>query len=688
MYQRFISQRTCLHCGHCAIVVHTVLRPLLHVDHDVLARPGRLHPIADMSTEFSLDRFESLVDARDYDNAHEALIVLINTLMSNRSKLPGVALAYADPTKQTDASGIDTLQRIADAITKLLADPDFVLSPKQAGQLLQSRHCLNMLFVASSYGSTDHILRALLAHAQASGDASSQKALISKQIVLYTVESEFDIDLEDLAKADPVLAASLGLSVVGSAVVISPAAHAKRERMIEWLPRALEAIDDLDQLPGPSVCGAYMHCSYSSLPQRHAMKRNISQLVRAKLQELGLLGYEAKVGCAPRRTDNRKPLMIVVLEWFSGGHSIYRTHSRTMLAARERFEVVAFGEAQHVDEAGRAIFDRFIPFEHPEYVGEIVRQVSKFAHENQADVLYMPSVGMFSHTIFMTNVRVAPLQIAALGHPATMHAACIDYVSVEEDFVGDPTCFSEKLMRLPKDGQPYVPSKLLTDVEPSIPARGEFVNIAVTASAMKLNPHFLDACRRIVETAAVPVRFHFMTSWSEGLDIAYVRKLVEAALPRENVLVYGGMNYATYLKVVNAMDMFVSPFPFGNTNGIVDALTLGLPGVNLCGAEVFEHIDAGLFSRAGLPSWLTAHSVDEYVYAAARLATQHVEREMLRRKLIEEKAVERIFEGRPEEFGRNVLALVNAQASEAARAAQTRAKPKAKAKARSRAAAK
>src|ERR1700761_6349405 len=151
MYQPLVSRRTCLHCGHCAIVVHTVLRPLLHVDHDVLARPGRLHPIADMSTEFSLDRFESLVDARDYDNAHEALIVLINTLMSNRSKLPGVALAYADPTKQTDASGIDTLQRIADTITKLLADPDFVLSPKQAGQLLQSRHCLNMLFVASSY---------------------------------------------------------------------------------------------------------------------------------------------------------------------------------------------------------------------------------------------------------------------------------------------------------------------------------------------------------------------------------------------------------------------------------------------------------------------------------------------------------------------------------------------------------
>ncbi|MBP0591363.1 adhesin [Paraburkholderia sp. LEh10] len=646
-----------------------------------------------MSTDFSLDRFETLVAARDHDAAHESLIDLINTFISNRSRLPGVDLAFADPTKPPSEEAAATLQRIADAITALLADPQFKLNDGQFNQLFNARHWLNMLFVASSYGSTDHILRALLEHDAQTNDPGNTKALIRKQIVLYTVESEYEIDLADLAIHEPALATSLGMSVVGSAVVISPAAHAKRERLIEWLPAALDAIGDLDELPGGAVCGAYMHCSYSDLPNRHAMKRGISRLVRKKLGELGLLADEAKVGRAATMAQQsgthaeRKPLMIVVLEWFNGGHSIYRTHSRTMLAARERFEVVAFGEAQHVDEAGRAVFDRFIPFEHPEYVGEIVRQVQDFARDNPPAVLYMPSVGMFPHTIFMTSVRIAPLQIAALGHPATMHAECIDYVSVEEDFVGDPACFSEKLMRLPKDGQPYVPSKLLTDITPNIPERGAYVNIAVTASAMKLNPRFLDACRRIIESAGIPVCFHFMTSWSEGLDIAYVRRLIHAALPRENVLVYGGLSYATYLKVINVMDMFVSPLPFGNTNGIVDALTLGLPGVNLCGAEVFEHIDSGLFARAGVPAWLTTHSVDEYVRAAVRLATQHEERETLRRRLIDDKAVERIFEGRPEEFGRNVLALVNAQARPASVASantKTDAKAKAKAKAKPR----
>ncbi len=123
--------------------------------------------------------------------------------------------------------------------------------------------------------------------------------------------------------------------------------------------------------------------------------------------------------------------------------------------------------------------------------------------------------------------------------------------------------------------------------------------------------------------------------------------------------VYGSLDYPAYLKVLNTMDMFVSPFPFGNTNGIVDSFTMGLPGVNLCGREVFEHIDSGLFERAGLPSWLTAHSTGEYVRAAARLAEQHDEREALRRHLIDSKAVERIFTGRPEAFGEAVLAALN-----------------------------
>ena len=81
--------------------------------------------------------------------------------------------------------------------------------------------------------------------------------------------------------------------------------------------------------------------------------------------------------------------------------------------------------------------------------------------------------------------------------------------------------------------------------------------------------------------------------------------------------------------------MMVNPFPFGNTNGIIDMVTLGLVGVCKTGAEVHEHIDEGLFKRLGLPEWLIANTVDEYVERAIRLAENHQERLELRRHIIE-----------------------------------------------------
>ncbi|WNC93654.1 adhesin [Paraburkholderia sp. FT54] len=610
-----------------------------------------------MSTEFSLDRFESQIQSRDYDAAHEEFSALLKTLSEKRGTLGSERFARSDPDSPSHEESRRTLQRIADGFTALFSASGYTLPPEKMNLMFWGRPWINMIFAVTSYGSTDHIVRKLLETTTGSDDAAARDALTRKQLVLYTPSSQYDLDFADLHRCDPVLATSLGVSIVAGAVHISPASHEKRERLLKWLPSALDAIEDLDDLPTSAVCGAYMHCSYSTSPERHAIKRSINKLVRNKLGTLGLLDHEAGVGRT--RIKGRKPVMLVVLEWFTGGHTIYRTHSRTMLAARKHFEVVAFGEAQHVDEAGRAIFDRFVEFEHPEYIGDCIRQIQEFATREKPDVLYMPSVGMFSHTIFLSNLRVAPLQIAGLGHPATMHAAQIDYVSVEEDFIGDPTCFSEKMLRLPKDGQPYVPSRLLTEIVPSVPACGAVVNVAVTASAMKINPHFLETCKAIVDAARVPVKFHFMTAWSESIDLAYVRKSIYATLPESCVDVYGSLSYPTYLKVLNKMDMFVSPFPFGNTNGIVDSFTMGLPGVNLCGREVFEHIDSGLFERAGLPSWLTTHSVDEYVRAAARLAEQHDEREALRRRLIDEKAVERIFVGRPEAFGEGVLKLLN-----------------------------
>jgi len=104
-----------------------------------------------------------------------------------------------------------------------------------------------------------------------------------------------------------------------------------------------------------------------------------------------------------------------------------------------------------------------------------------------------------------------------------------------------------------------------------------------------------------------------------------------------------------------------SALPFGNTNGVVDAFSVGLPGICKTGREVFERIDGAMFMRAYMPGWMVAETAEEYIEAAVRLANNHDERESLRRYMLEKNVVQRFFEGRPEVFGEMVLDLVNEQ---------------------------
>ncbi|MGN8108384.1 glycosyl transferase family 1 [Paraburkholderia sp. 22098] len=613
---------------------------------------------------FSLDEFEQLVYTRQHIRASIQLLSAFALLQHKRGLLDKSFLASGMSGLAPAEQRTRFCTRLASAASTLFADPEFQL-PGECFRLFLTLHeWVGLLFSVTPFGNADHVACQLNPRGAHDRQFLAGDRFVEKLCVLYSTGSEMELDFVALWAYDKVLAASLALVLLAPVFKGSPSAHLKREALIEWLPGKLQQIGDLDDLPTALLHNAYMFCSYAETPRRHEIKLDINVLVRRKLTQLGLTDLPVpprKANAANPKTPKnakrrKKPLMMVVLEWFGGAHSIYRTHSRTIEAARKHFEVVGFGFGYAIDDIGRAVFDRFIELEDPEYIGECLRTIRDFAEREKPDVLYMPSVGMFVMTVFMSNLRVAPLQIAGLGHPATTHSDKIDYVSVEEDYVGDPACFSERLMKLPKDGQPYRPSVALPEISARIPPARETLEVVITASAMKLNPGFFAACREIGARAATPVEFHFMSGVPAGLALDQMREVIGRAVP--GAVVHEFCQYAGYLERVNRSDLFLSPFPFGNTNGIVDALTLGLPGVCKRGPEVFERIDGALFERVGMPPWTTADNVEGYIAAAVRMIEGHDERTALRQRLIDTRAVERCFEGRPEAFAESALALM------------------------------
>lgn len=587
------------------------------------------------SAEFSLTRFEYHAYRREHERAGQEFIALLRLLDRHYGQTgPGF-----QATVQVSLPGLDLdthlLTRMASAVTALFTDPSTRLSPEGFSQLIHWHRWIGAIFSASPFRNADHILRSMN---QLGFDASQmgiEPDRVMSYLMFYSPESEIPMDFDALWAHDKRICAALCFALMSPRFLGSPAAHSKRELLLAWLPAKLSELDSLDFLPGAIVHDVYMHCSYADLPERHSIKAPLNTLIRKKLLTVGITDLCAASDQRKKSLPDpqAKPVMLVTMEWFSRNHSIYRTHSRSLLGCRSFFKVIGVGYDHCVDNEGRAVFDEFYSLDASQDLFRAVGRVRELAQKHSPSIFYMPSVGMFPLTMVLANVRLAPIQVIALGHPATTLSNKVDYVSVETDFVGSEKCFSEPLLRLPANGQPYVAvnheiSKFLpqSDTNDTPPANKEkggagrsrgSIRIAVAATTMKLNPNFLKACQCIQEQAQASVQFVFLVGQAIGLLYPSVKQVIQSYLP--NAEVWGHQAYPDYLQKMASCDFFLSPFPFGNTNGIIDAVSIGLTGICKTGPEVFEHIDEGLFRRLGFPENQIAKTVEDYIQATCNM---------------------------------------------------------------------
>lgn len=605
----------------------------------------------------SVIRLEQAVFAKEYEKACTELLSILGELDKQFGLCHTIECDYPE---QLNFSGneqaVHFCQRVANAVTSLFhANNQFGISKSGFERFMVYHRWLGIVFASSTFVNADHIIRTY--HV-----GNPEEALTNLQIannadtwykfcILYTPESNITLQLDLLWAFDKHICASLCFALQSPRFIGTPSAFTKRNAILQWFAPKLAEFDHLDGLPSAVAHDVYMHCSYDIHPDKHRVKESLNQVIRRHMLALGQSDRDvSKVGKV-----NGKPVMMVLLEHFHSAHSIYRTHSTSMVSAREHFHLVGMGGSA-VDEKGREVFDEFVEFEQGSIM-EKIAVIKELANKYEPAVIYMPSIGMDLTPIFLSNLRFAPIQSIALGHPATTHSPFVDYVVVEDDYVGSEACFSEKLIRLPKDALPYVPSALApSSVEYRMRENPEVVQIGVAATTMKLNPYFLKACQAIRDTAKVRVHFNFALGQSQGITHPYVARFIKSYLG-DSATVYPHKPYHEYLQILHQCDMMINPFPFGNTNGIIDMVTLGLVGVCKTGDEVHEHIDEGLFGRLGLPKdKLVAVTADEYVAKAVALAENHAERLALRRHVIENNGLQTLFTGSPQHMGEAFLA--------------------------------
>lgn len=505
---------------------------------------------------------------------------------------------------QASATEEMRIDRLAGAVASVLADPQLVFTDADLDRLMVMGPPLVTLLQASGFGGPDFILGAL------GGPEGVSSRVLMNRPMLLALDSAIAWPPELLADFEPRLALLTLVHLIANKPVLTLRGQMRRDHLLDFADRLKPA--DLPRSPDHlvHVASAWMVCSYAGTRHKHRIKILLNHALR---RMAAAWGFAERALPAPR-PRKPKPVLLFAAEIMHSKHVQYRYFGQYLRQLRSRFELVLLTDEPEADDTVRELFDRVLTFKRggPDYLGEIYRMIVGTA----PDILFYPSVGMRHWGPLFANLRLAPIQLTALGHSASTFCETIDYYLLEEGYVSDPALFGETVLTVPDDSLIFERMPGFASPAPAIRAAPDRLRIVLPSNLLKLNPGYLATLARIAAATRRPLDFHFLPN-VRGLEAVAARKLVRNFLPGAQV--HPCLPYARYVQLISASDLNLSPFPFGGLHSVVDSLRQGVPVVAMDCPEPHGRTDAMLLRRLGMPEWLIAQDEDAYVAAAVRV---------------------------------------------------------------------
>ena len=295
--------------------------------------------MAETQKQPSVIRFEQEVTAKNYEAACVELLDILSKIDTNFGGIEGIEIDY--PSQLNDELVQDKIKhfctRVAVAMSELFSDPKLDISEGGAQRFFTLQRWINMIFASSPFVNADHVLQTYNRNPDKTNlsdfHLDNARSSLIKFCILYLPESNINVNLDALWNLDPELCASLCFALQSPRFIATDQAFSKRGTILQWFPEKLATIENLNNVPSAISHDVYMHCSYDIAENKHWVKKALNQVIRRHLLQGGWTDRDVtKLG-----ERNGKPVMVVLLEHFHSSHSIYRTHSTSMIAARERF---------------------------------------------------------------------------------------------------------------------------------------------------------------------------------------------------------------------------------------------------------------------------------------------------------------------------------------------------------------
>ena len=327
---------------------------------------------------------------------------------------------------------------------------------------------------------------------------------------------------------------------------------------------------------------------------------------------------------AQNRHGQRKIRVGFISKWFfscTAGNYFERWITRLDAARFERF---VYYTGQTNDEVTARIG---AAAEHFTRLQADVRSNALVIRADELDILIHPEVGMSTGSYLLANLRLAPVQCAAWGHPVTTGSSTIDaYFSCGQMEPTDYQAhYSERVLLLDGIGvdvalPPSEAKAARSDF--GLPAAGRLY--FCPQSLFKIHPDMDLALAKILEGDSAAVLVFFQAD-SRAVTMAFADRLTRTLAAR-GINAKGQLKFLPRLgtsgfrKVLQLADVVLDPFHWSGGGTSLDAFAADLPVVTLPGRFMRGRQTAAMLRMMSADA-LIASDVDSYVRTAIEVAT-------------------------------------------------------------------
>lgn len=353
----------------------------------------------------------------------------------------------------------------------------------------------------------------------------------------------------------------------------------------------------------PALSNGYMRSTYIDPENDRKWRINFNNLVKKSFSKLNLNNH-----------PNKKKIALITGRW-AKINPTYKNRYPLVKALAEKYELVLIHCGEDRTDLETSLFSE-------------VKQVAfkkgtldmKCLQGNDFGMVYYPDIGMNIESRFLSNLRIAPVQVMSNSHPVSTFGSEIDYFLTGKDSESAQSpqrFYTERLVLVPGIGtQPELTAFQVSDTEAFAV---ESSHIACPWGSLKINTALVERLKLIDKKLKGAAFFNFFVSMDvKAGAVPILAKEIAEILGKNKFSLYANLEYSEYIKKLRTCNFAVDAFPFGGNTSVIDCLFSKVPIVAQKGWQFYNMAGPVMLEKFGL-SELVVRNENEYVETALRL---------------------------------------------------------------------